>query len=147
MLTVLLLLIIAFILIIKYAKQAKQRRALKWPFIQLINKLSGPRILETLAEIEVVIRKHACKYDHSIICLWFDFKPTLVLAKSQSAEVIFENTTHKTDDYDFSKSIQLMLGLMFRILNDFGTDSFSETTMDVTLDAQNPSADFSYIEP
>ncbi|KAL3989565.1 Cytochrome P450 family protein [Acanthocheilonema viteae] len=121
MLTVLLSLIVAFILIIKYAKQAKQKIAQKWRFIQLINKLPGPNFLEIFAEIlqfkldseqityqlEAIFRKYAYKHDHGIVRLWFGLTPTLLLTRSPSAKVILENTalTIKTDDYEFLKQL------------------------------------------
>uniref|UniRef100_A0A0R3RZM6 Cytochrome P450 n=1 Tax=Elaeophora elaphi TaxID=1147741 RepID=A0A0R3RZM6_9BILA len=121
MLTVLLLLIVAFVLIIKCAKEAKQKIAQTWRFIQLINKLPGPSFLEILPEVfqfkldrekftyqlEAIFRKYAYKHDHGMVCLWFGLKPTLLLTRSPSAKIIFENTilTHKTDDYNLLKRL------------------------------------------
>uniref|UniRef100_A0A0R3RM10 Cytochrome P450 n=1 Tax=Elaeophora elaphi TaxID=1147741 RepID=A0A0R3RM10_9BILA len=121
MLTGLLLLIVIFVLIIKYTKQIKQKIVQKWRLIRLINKLPGPNFLEILSEvfqfkldreeftyqIERIFRKYAYKDDHGMLCLWFGLRPTLLIARSPSAQVIFENTTltYKTDDYDFMKRI------------------------------------------
>ncbi|VDM14695.1 unnamed protein product [Wuchereria bancrofti] len=117
----LLFLIIILVLITKYAKQTKQKIQEKWRMIRLINKLPGPTLLEILvkllrlkldreqftSQLEAIFRKYAYKHDHGIVCLWFGFKPMLLLMRSSSAKVIFENKTltHKTDDYDSVKQL------------------------------------------
>ncbi|VDM13696.1 unnamed protein product [Wuchereria bancrofti] len=122
MLTVLLLfLILILVLITKYAKQTKQKIQKKWRMIRLINKLPGPSLLEIFVELlrlkidreqftyqlEAIFRKYAYKHDHGIVCVWFGFKPMLLLMRSPSAKVIFENKTltYKTDDYGFVRQL------------------------------------------
>uniref|UniRef100_A0A915PF15 Cytochrome P450 n=1 Tax=Setaria digitata TaxID=48799 RepID=A0A915PF15_9BILA len=118
---VLFLLVVLFVFIAKYGKQIKHKAAEKWRFIRLASKLPGPTLWEMLEELsqftldrekftyclEAIFRKYAYKDDHGMVSLWFGLTPTLLLTRTKSAKVIFENSTlvNKTDDYEASKRL------------------------------------------